>query len=412
MDDRSKLGTLQRLITDEDFNKLKDLSNNVNIYRITGIGPHEIRHSNTIAWFLNPNEKHNLGPLFFQKYMTHLFEKNPDYFHDKNLNILDFLLNDPDDAQVIREKEENIDIFFISKNMGLLICIENKVKSDISDHQLDKYYEHINKKYGTYKKIFVLLSPSGYDVPGSKSKHPEAWISSSYTGIVEIFRSILELNIDQKMQYVIKDYIDLLEKERIVEDKELNKVLESLYAKHKDAVDLLFEYKKDVDQSPPIVPNLIKDIFVANLQALENKNKIIRNNKYPFDKDTLFLIFYSKYLDNYLPHNNDSSGSWNEGSKYRYWIDLRRPKKLRITFELGPLGQDNSTIEKMNKIRQHVGFKNVTASDRYRQTKHWEMDIVWLELSADDIDEKHIQKEIDSAFEEIFKWESKMAELL
>jgi hypothetical protein len=403
MDDRDKLLFLERLITDPEFNKLQNLSTSLNFFKITGIDSQEIKHSNTIAWFFDPLGSHNLGSLFFQRFIAQLFEEKQDYFNDQNINILELLLSDLDDMEVIRERENDIDILLKSKRNQFIICIENKVWSGLGDKQLDKYYEYIIEKYPSYnKKIFILISPSGYEVPGDKSKYLEKWTASSYENIVKILRSISELNIEQKIKYIIEDYIELLEKEHIVENTKLDNVLAQLCTKHKEAINLLLEYHSNIEQSQSVIKR-IQEVFVETLQKLENEDKIICN------KSSLvkyFLIFYTRNMNEYFPPLNDESGSWKEGSKYRYWIDLKRQSnKPRITLELGPLGQDPATIVKFNLIRKFVHKKEVSAADQYRQTIHWDIDIDWSDFSLDDIDEKYIQKEIIETLNKIFQWE-------
>jgi hypothetical protein len=409
MDDKEKIILLERLITDERFDKLQDLSKGLNFYKIAGIASQEIKHSNTIAWFFDPFESHNLGLLFFKKFITLLFEEKSDYFIDRNINILELLLSDLDDLEIIRERENNIDILLKSKKMEFIICIENKIWAGLSDEQLDKYYEYIKNNYLSYKKIFVLLSPSGYDVPGDKSKYVEDWTSFSYENIVNILRSILKLNIEQKMQYIIKDYIELLEKEHVVENIELDNLLASLCAKHRDAIGLLVDYHNNREQSRSIL-NSIHKIFVRSLQALENEGKIICNKP---SLAKYFLVFSTQTMNKYLPPRDDQSGSWSEGSKYRYWIDLKRvPNKLRITLEFGPMGQNPDTIEKINCIRKFVHKKGVTASDQYRQTKHWLIDFDLSDSTLEDIAEEDIQKEIAKTFNEIFRWEEGLNDII
>jgi hypothetical protein len=272
MDDKDKQPMLINLITDDDFVKLQSLSTDSNFYRITGMANQEIKHSNTIAWFFYFFCGHNLGSLFIQKFLTLLYEEKQDYFRDQNINVLKLLLSDLENIEVIRERENDIDLLIKTTNDNLVICIENKVRANITDGQLDKYYEYVMKKYEPYNnKIFILLTPEGYDVPEGKSSNPDKWVSASYEHIVKILRSFSEMNIGQKVQYIIKDYIELLEKEHIVENSELNAILEKLCAKHSEAIDLLVEYKNQFVQSQSVIKR-IKEIFVKTFDLC---NKIL-----------------------------------------------------------------------------------------------------------------------------------------
>jgi len=406
MGEKENILLIEKLITDEDFDKLNDYFkdiNNINIFDVVGIELKEIRHSNTIAWLLDPLENHNLGALFFQRFMSHLFEKDPDYFNDrfidKNINILHLLLNDIVDMKVFREKE-NIDILVVSRKLKIVFCIENKIKAGISNTQLDKYYKYINENYSSFSKFFLLLSPAGYKVPVDKSENPEDWISASYEDIVKILRSILKLEIEQKVKYIIGDYIKFLEKENIVGNDELDGILSRLCAKHKGAIDLLLKYQK----SQPLF-NRVREIFKETLQDYEKQGKIVcRKNTNPF-----WFYFSTTNMNKYLPYDQNRPGSWkwDPGVKYQYWVDLKEDScpPPRIVLELGPQGQDDDTIRKMNLILKSVDSKEVTASNQYRRTKNWDINIDWTNDSLEDLNDEHMKAEIRKTLDEVLRWE-------
>jgi hypothetical protein len=384
---------LLALITDDDFGKLQSKLNRLNIFKITGMGTREIKHSNTIAWFLNPSENHSLGSLFSKRFIYRLFETNQDYFNNRNVNILELMISDLDDLEVIREQENNIDILIKSRNHNFILCIENKVWSGLSDEQLDKYHKYITKKYVSYNKIFVYLSPCGYEVPVDKSENPDEWISSSYSNIVNILRSILKLDIEQKIRYIISDYIDLLEMERIVENPELNHLLKNLYEKHNDAINLLFEY-----HNGRLVR--IRDIIVGILGKLKEKCNIYCND---VSLKTSWLMFYTDTMDKYLKRDEHIPSSWQDGTKYCYAIWINLGEEPRIVLQLGMQGQEQPTIEKFNKIKI-PGSPEITDKEIYRIIKKWPLDFKWSDADVGG-DVNSIQGKIDNTLKEIFEWE-------
>ena len=52
------------LLKDEDFDKLDLGLKNPNIFQILRISKTEIRHSNFLAWLLDPSQSHKLGIFF------------------------------------------------------------------------------------------------------------------------------------------------------------------------------------------------------------------------------------------------------------------------------------------------------------------------------------------------------------
>ena len=55
-----------KLLKDEDFDKLDLGLKNPNIFQILRISKNEIRHSNFLSWLLDPNESHKLGDIFLK----------------------------------------------------------------------------------------------------------------------------------------------------------------------------------------------------------------------------------------------------------------------------------------------------------------------------------------------------------
>jgi len=404
MDEREKILLIEKLITDEEFYNLKNYFKDINIFKVMGINQKEIKHSNTIAWLLDPFASHNLGALFFQKFMSQLFEKDPDYFNDRfndsNINILHLLLNDIDDMKVFREKE-NIDILVVSKKLKIVFCIENKINAGINNEQLDKYYKYINEHYSSFSKFFLLLSPAGYEVPVDKSENPEDWISASYEDIVKILRSILKLYLEQKVRYIIGDYVKFLEKENIVGNVELDGILSSLCAKHKDAIDLLLNYQK----SQPVI-NRVREIFKETFQDYEKQGKIVCKKS---TIDSFWFFFSTTNMNKYFPPDQNRQGSWkfDVEAKYQYWVNLneRTCPPPRIVLQLGPLGQDDDTIRKMDLIRKKINPTKKKWSGQYNLIKVWDINIDWTLDSLEDLNDEHMKAEIRKTLDEILLWE-------
>lgn len=51
---------------------LRPWTNGTNIFEVLKIARTEIRHSNMLAWLLDPNESHNLGTSFLYAFITDL----------------------------------------------------------------------------------------------------------------------------------------------------------------------------------------------------------------------------------------------------------------------------------------------------------------------------------------------------
>ncbi|KHD84257.1 hypothetical protein NG54_16665, partial [Heyndrickxia ginsengihumi] len=75
---------LFELENDATFQQLNQQVNSFNTLKILKLENHEIRHSNILAWLLNPKENHSLHDYFLRKMIEHLIlieenSNNPKY---------------------------------------------------------------------------------------------------------------------------------------------------------------------------------------------------------------------------------------------------------------------------------------------------------------------------------------------
>ena len=110
--DTISIDKLKKLEKDFDFERLELNLKLPNIFRILRISRTEIRHSNFLAWLLNPNESHNLRDTFLKHFLLDISVEFD------TLNFQDF---------EIRREWKNIDLLIITN--GFAVCSENKVDS-------------------------------------------------------------------------------------------------------------------------------------------------------------------------------------------------------------------------------------------------------------------------------------------
>ena len=75
---------LFELENDTTFQQLNQQVNTFNTLKILKLENYEIRHSNILAWLLNPKESHGLSDYFLRKMIEHLIlidenSTNPQY---------------------------------------------------------------------------------------------------------------------------------------------------------------------------------------------------------------------------------------------------------------------------------------------------------------------------------------------
>lgn len=232
---------LFELENDTTFQQLNQQVNSFNSLKILRLENHEIRHSNILAWLLNPKENHSLRDYFLRKMMEHLIlidenSQNPHY--DKVGEILNHSLMD---SHVYREVKTDqnryIDLLVVNQQMKTVFLIENKFYSTESKNQLDDYLSYIQGEFKDFTIIPIYLTLDGEEPSNSE------YFILTYERIESILNTILMLYKDQLSDHVyrfIEDYNQIL-KERFYPIQEQILQAITIYRNHKSTIDALFE---------------------------------------------------------------------------------------------------------------------------------------------------------------------------
>lgn len=239
-----------RLLKDEDFDKLDLGLKNPNIFQILRITKNEIRHSNFLSWLLDPNQSHKLGDIFLKRFLREVFSS--DKFGD--LDQVDVEGMDLSKVEIQREWK-NIDILIKLENV--VVCVENKVLSKEHSNQLRRYKEIIENQFPNHHQTFVYLTPEG-DTSDDES---DTYEPISYEFIVESLDRIISVygeSLNEQVKNYIKDYITIIKRELMGTDK-LTELSKKIYQNHKELFDFIIDHKPDVLDG-------VKSIFEKQIQ--------------------------------------------------------------------------------------------------------------------------------------------------
>lgn len=229
---------LASIIRDHDFEMMELALKEPNIFQSLSIERMEIRHSNFIAYILDPRESHGLGDVVIRKLLR-------DIFSDMKINSRDIFDADTLNLQNIEIRREwrNIDLLLILDED--VVVIENKVDSLDHSDQLKKYKEIATSVFSGKNIHYVYLTPFGNDP--MDAEHGKYYINYSYDQLANIIDSILKLyknSISQKIYFYLSDYLTTVKRELLMND-ELNKLAAKVYKAHKEAFDFIIEHKPD-----------------------------------------------------------------------------------------------------------------------------------------------------------------------
>ena len=248
-----------------------------NIFKILKLDKYEIRHSNFLAWLLNPKESHNLGDTFFKQFFQVALKKNVEDIDTSDIRIVtEYPAN-------VEKTSRRIDILLYSATNNDFVCvIENKYGSEEHTGQCQAYKSFIEKysQFRNYsRKIYIFLD---LDTPTDEQlyKELEGYKPITYRDIFNILSEIQQ-NLRQcnYASETIKQYTEIIKENYTMIDKEIKKQYRTIYDTYKEVFDIFEEYQKEFLND---IFEIMKNVIVCQKMRLK-----------PFEK--LNLI---KYKDN------------------------------------------------------------------------------------------------------------------
>jgi len=246
-----------------------------NIFRVLKADRHEIRHSNMLAWLLNPDESHGLEDRFLRRWLmkvVHDANTQPDTTFGLPSPIeIDSL--DIEYVEVARE-HENIDLLLIlttTTDVKWIVCIENKVESSQHSGQLHRYHEYVERKFAKAShRLYVFLTKY------SEAPENAGFITSSY----EVIRNVLQNCILDDGAYIrpapkvlLDQYLELLS-EDFVDDSKAAQLARQIYQTHRKAIDFILENRKDpISELSSLMAEILKSRESDLAIVLTTQNK-------------------------------------------------------------------------------------------------------------------------------------------
>lgn len=343
---------LKAFLQDIDcLESLSEWSNKFNLFDVLKLSRTEIRHSNMLAWLFDPNENHGLGDRVLRGLINFIIlrykPKNIDEFSMVSMDLYSF---------EVRREWKDIDLLLVSNDAKVAICIENKIDSSEHSEQLEKYKKIMCSNYedSGYDVVYIYLSPDG------KLPSDELWNVMTYQDVLQIIeRESSRGNLNIQVKTLIDNYIDILRRE-IVEDQRLKEVCAEIYAKHKEALDLIYEHRPDEILN---MTAIVKDWCAAEAEK-ENSNLI-------FDaahSQKGVVRFQTKTMDDILPNLPDNMPKSVWGNEHIYFYEIHiSADRIRIMLELSV---ENLPSDYRKKL-ENVGYK-LGDCKKYKQLEVWD----------------------------------------
>jgi hypothetical protein len=275
----------------DDFRFLKDYYSLSNSAKRYGVERMEIKHSNLLAWILNPSNAGSLGtkPI---KDLLKLIQHNT--IKDNTFKTLDLNKAILTDVNIKRESY-NIDLLITLKIDGIdyAIIIENKVYSSIHGDQLRNYKTTIAEEqiYSHFTQVCAFLY-TDYQDKNYISGQLEQATNEGYTPISyqevyeEVLLPITKYSTNNEQIFILADYIHCL-------------------ASH--TTDTGNEMMIITDRDKESLTNLFKEeqmlTFIDKIRDSKDSNEY---TEFYNENKPLFLLIFSKYLVMALQNNETS----------------------------------------------------------------------------------------------------------
>ena len=210
--------TLHKLEADTSFQQLSQKMQTLNIFEVLGITNAEIRHSNFLAWLLDPNGNHGMGDKFLREFVSKLGQRE---VVPENVTVC-----------IVRREWQHIDLLVLCQKEKYLLCVENKVFSGEHDDQLRRYRDILLTEYPGYTMSFAFLSPDG--VAPASADDQQYWQPVSYADILDAIESAKGGSALLPEVNMLLDHYTAAVRRHIVGDDNIKKLCQDFYDRHKE----------------------------------------------------------------------------------------------------------------------------------------------------------------------------------
>jgi hypothetical protein len=307
-DDRQ---ALEQLVMDQDLEELENLLDEFNIFEVLGAVRVELRHSEFLAYLMNPQQNHGLGDDFVKKFLQKALV-NIDQ-SSLAVSAIDVDVWGFDEIEIKREWN-NIDILLLSDDHKFAVVIENKIYSNEHSNQLQRYRNIMEQNYPNWKTIYIFLTPEG-DIPSDKN-----YIPVSYELVCSIIENIIETrknSLGNDVRTIMQHYSTMLRR-HILSNSKIQDLSRKIYKKHKVALDLIYENKPD-----------------TQLEMFDYLSEMIK------ETPNVILEYSTKSYIRFMPKEWDipflkEGGSWVESGMILLFEFINQPNRLRMKLGIGP----------------------------------------------------------------------------
>jgi hypothetical protein len=231
------LNALERFVVEnDDLLALESEVGRFNIFDALDIARAEIRHSNFLAFILDPGESHGQGQLFLKALVMDLLKASrlrgrPVPFSPIELDGIDLR------GVEVRREWEHIDLLIACEQPPFIVVVENKVGTQEHSDQLARYSEIVKRSFPSGHPLYVYLTPNAWE-PSNDS-----WVPYSYEDVFRVLsrvRTTYRNAIGEDVLIFLDHYLGLIGT-RFMSNEKIDELCQRIYKNHRRALELIFE---------------------------------------------------------------------------------------------------------------------------------------------------------------------------
>jgi hypothetical protein len=364
------------------------VSMGANVFDILKVSGNEIRHSNFLAWLLDPLENHGLRDKFVKEFLQEVIKNDTKHENAlvqksekseaKRFDFIDSYLCDFSDIQVRREYR-SIDILCTSPKNKVNLIIENKIWSSDHDSQLHRYRELVQNEFPPreFANIFVYLTPYGEE---PVEEPDEGYYLLGYEQILEIIQGIgCGENLQDNVRFILDQYQENIKRNLLMTDNEkLKEIAAKVYAVYKPEIDLVIDNRPDNrDKMIDTVETILDEFDPSREWLIYDPKKNVKQ---------WGVRFRSKWFDEVLSNRPSGKKPWGDGSLYYYeigyWNDINNGEAsdIRLSINLVFHRRGDETPEQTRV--QDSTIERFFENKKEKQLMHQEIALITDDLNS------------------------------
>ena len=238
----TQIQSLEAFEADPDLAQLGEMLAEFDALELLGVSRFEETHSDILAWLLDPRGNHLMGDFFLRSFLLETNVVTTEQIRGKDWSNTEVRR---EWHNVVDGKTGFLDILVLNVNEKFACAIENKVFSREHSGQLTRYRKALERQYPTptYHRSYLFLTR--HSTLAGLAEERKHWNPTDYGLILRLVEGALEYWGGRGAEGVmafLRQYQKTLRR-RIVPDTETRRIANSLYLRHRKAIDLIVDQK-------------------------------------------------------------------------------------------------------------------------------------------------------------------------